>query len=123
MSVDEKPKKAGRPEYQPTEKHFEVVRALCLFGASHDSIAAFIGIAPKTLRKHYKELLKYCHGQKNLSVETSLFYNAVVKNNVTAQMYWLDNHMKDKYGKHNVDDPLEGIKDALLESLANKLPD
>lgn len=92
------PPKVGRPTYIPTEQHYQIVRALCLFGAPHDYISAYIGITPKTLRKYYPELLADCKENKNYSVESSLFIQAL-RGNIDACKYWLDNHMRDKYNK------------------------
>ena len=98
-SDKDKPVKVGRPKYVPSEKHYQIVRALCLFGAPHEYIAYYIGITAKTLRKYYPELLADCKENKNFSVESSLFIQAL-RGNVDACKYWLDNHQKDKYNKN-----------------------
>jgi hypothetical protein len=115
--------KVGRPTYIPNERHYQVVRALCLFGANHEYIAAYVGITPKTLRKYYPELLADCKENKNYSVEGSLFMQAL-RGNVDACKYWLNNHMKAQY---NDKTPIEiNDKDTaqqILNAIARALPD
>lgn len=121
--TDDAKVKVGRPQYIPTDNHYQIVRALCLFGAPHEYIAQYIGITDKTLRKYYPELLKNCKENKNYSVESSLFIQAL-RGNVDACKYWLDNHLKDKYNKQPV--LQEGNEDdaqRILNAIANALPD
>ena len=125
MSVDSKKpskKKGGRPSYEPNDRDYQIVRALCIFGASHKYIAHYINITDKTLRKHYRELLDECMYDRDMEVESSLFYNAVVKKNFHAQKYWLDNHKRDKYNTSSGPSEPESARD-ILEELVDKLPD
>lgn len=125
--IDEnEPKKTvGRQPYVPKESHYQIVRALCLFGAPHDYIAYYIGISDKTLRKYYPELLAGCKENKNYSVESSLFIQAL-RGNVDACKYWLDNHLKDKYNRNPQQTDAADSTDSnnkLLADIANMLPD
>lgn len=121
MAEEGQPPKVGRPQYIPNEKHYQIVRALCLFGAPHEYIAYYVGISAKTLRKHYPELLKDCKEDKNYSVESSLFIQAL-RGNVDACKYWLDNHLKDKYNKNPQQaDPGANNNQEFLNSLAGIL--
>lgn len=116
------PHKIGRPRYIPCKAHYDIVRALCLFGAPHDYIAPYIGITPKTLRKYYPELLKNCKENKNYSVESSLFIQAL-RGNVDACKYWLDNHLKDKYNRNPVpSEPTDDNSD-IMATIYENLPD
>ena len=127
MSVDndKEPKKTvnrgGRPEYKPNDKHYQIVRALCIFGASQKYISHYIDVSPHTLRKHYRELLDECMYDRNTEVETSLFYNAVVKKDTRAQMYWCDNNMSDTYNKGTTQ--AEASPADILKDLVDHLPD
>lgn len=125
MSVDKKKpakNKGGRPSYQPNEKHYAIVHALCCFGANHRYIAQKIGISANTLRKHYRKLLDECHEQRNDEVEKSLFLNATVRSDFRAQAYWLENHARDRYGNTTVDTQQESSED-ILKQLVDHLPD
>ena len=44
-------------QHEPTETAVAQVKALAAHGVSQDAIASYVGIAPKTLRLHYRELL------------------------------------------------------------------
>lgn len=117
-------RKVGRPAYIPSQIHYEVVRALCLYGAPHDVIASHIGITPKTLRKYYPELLANCAEDKIGSVETSLFLAATVKGDVRAMQYYLDNHAKHKYNKTPIPvEPEDEDNDDILSIIADNVPD
>lgn len=48
---------AGRPRHAPTARTRRIARALSRRGATHDQIAAAIGITAPTLRMHYHEEL------------------------------------------------------------------
>ncbi len=125
MSVDKKktPKnKGGRPAYEPNDRHYQIIRALCIFGASHKYIAQYINVSEKTIRKHYRELLDDCMYDRNKEVESSLFYNAVVKKNFHAQKYWLDNHKRDTYNTSSGPTESETTQD-IIAAIVDELPD
>ena len=120
---EDEPKKIGRPQYIPTDNHYQIVRALCLFGAPHEYISQYIGITDKTLRKYYPELLATCKENKNYSVESSLFIQAL-RGNVDACKYWLDNHLKMTYNKNPITkDPDGDSAQKILDAIAKALPD
>ena len=52
----------GRPSHEPTPVSRRNVEALAGYGVPEVDIAGVIGIDPKTLRKHYREELKYTSG-------------------------------------------------------------
>jgi hypothetical protein len=58
------------------------------FGLRQDDVADLLGIAPKTLRLHYKYELATGMARANAKVAQSLFDNATRHNNVTAQIWW-----------------------------------
>lgn len=44
----------GMPPHEPTQESRAEVKALAAYGISHEQIGQYIGIDPKTLRKHYR---------------------------------------------------------------------
>lgn len=116
--------RVGRPSYIPNSKHYDLVRALCLYGAPQKWISQYIGISEKTLRKYYPELLDNCKEDKIGAVETSLFINAVVKGNFQAQQYFLETQAKDRYNKNPIDSmPSDDDDDDILSIIADHVPD
>ena len=55
----------GRPAHKPDPVTRRQVEALAGYGVPEIDIAGVIGIDPKTLRKHYREELKYGHVKAN----------------------------------------------------------
>lgn len=49
----------GHPPFEPTEKQRGSVNALSAAGYTQDDIAAYVGIDPKTLRKHFDRELRF----------------------------------------------------------------
>jgi hypothetical protein len=47
----------ARPRFAPTEENRRQVKLLAAMGTPHDLIGKVIGIAPKTLRKHFDQEL------------------------------------------------------------------
>lgn len=87
-----KPK--GRPEHAPTEKDRKTVQAMASYGVPQDNIAEVLGIAPKTLRKHYDRELKISRTVANAQVAQSLFQVATgpgdSASKVSAAKFWLE---------------------------------
>lgn len=85
------PNKAGRPEHQPTPERRQQVESMAGFGIIEDDIARSVGIAPKTLRKHYREELDLGHIKANAAVAQSLYKKALGDGTsaVTAAIFWL----------------------------------
>jgi hypothetical protein len=80
-----------RPPYQPTPAETKQVEALAAYGISEDDIARVIGIAPKTLRKHFRQELDTGHIKANAKVAENLFRKATGtgREAVTAAIFWL----------------------------------
>lgn len=78
-----------RKKHQPTEKERGQVNAMAAYGVPEDRIALVIGIAPKTLRKHYRRELDTAHTEATAKVAECLWNNATKKNNVSAQIFWM----------------------------------
>jgi hypothetical protein len=73
--------------HKPTIETRAQVKALARFGIRQDKIALFLGIAEKTLRKHYRAELDIASAEADLQVANALFTNCL-KGNVAAQIFW-----------------------------------
>lgn len=76
-------------EHKPTEVTREQIKSLLAFGITQEDVAAYIGIDPKTLRKHYREEIDKALTSANFKVAGALYKNAVDENNIQAQIFWL----------------------------------
>jgi hypothetical protein len=67
------------------------VEALAGYGVPEADIAGVIGIDPKTLRKHYREELRYGHVKANAKVAENLFRKATGdgRESVIAAIFWM----------------------------------
>lgn len=80
----------ARPEHQPTDKDRLTVEAMTGYGATAEEIALLLGIAPKTLRKHYRQELDTGKIKANAKVAESLFKQATKQEpSVPAAIFWL----------------------------------
>jgi hypothetical protein len=78
--------------HEPTEKDRRQVRVLSgMVGATHEEIAAVLGISEPTLRKYYREELDASPMEANAKVAQSLFRQATNpdKPNVVAAIFWM----------------------------------
>ena len=80
----------ARPRFAPTEETRRQAKMLAGLGISHDSIAELIGIAPKTLRKHFHRELSRGPTETNAQV-TKTLYQTAIGGNVPACIFWLKN--------------------------------
>ena len=67
---------SGKPAHVPDEKSRRTVEAMVGYGIQQTEISAVIGIAPKTLRKHYRNELDTGAVKANARVAESLFQQA-----------------------------------------------
>lgn len=90
-------KKTGRPPYAPTERERGQVEALKAIGYPDKLIAKKLGINPRTLTKHFADVLEGAEEQATLNVIQSLYQKAVgnaklgIKPELGAICYWLRN--------------------------------
>lgn len=93
---------AGRPPHEPTEKTRAEVSALYSYGVPLAEIAAYIGIDPKTLDKHYRPELDIAKAKSHAAVGKFLYQaasGALVKEGAThsdcvrAAMFWAKTQM------------------------------
>ena len=92
----------SRAPHQPDAKSRAEVSALCSFGVPQESIAEFIGIDAKTLRKHYRDELSSAVVKANAAVGRFLYQNAsgqtlgsgaTHSDCVRAAMFWAKTRM------------------------------
>ena len=81
----------GRPPHEPTPMSRRNVEALAGYGIPEADIARVIGIDPKTLRKHYRQELRYGHVKANARVAENLFRKATGEGReaVIAAIFWM----------------------------------
>lgn len=104
-----------KPEYQPTEEGRRMVMAMSGYGIPHVEIALVVGIAPKTLRKHFRHELDTGHINANAKVAESLYNKAIGDGSsaVTAAIWWT----KAQMGWREKVEHEHGITDTLAEVL------
>lgn len=76
--------KRGRPAYRATAEKRERVEILVATGMAEEEIARVIGIAPNTLRKHFREELLNGRAKRRGAVIEAMF-RAATGGNVSAQ--------------------------------------
>lgn len=81
----------GRPAHKPTPMSRRNVEALAGYGVPEADIAGVVGIDPKTLRKHYRQELRYGHVKANAKVAENLFRKATGdgRESVIAAIFWM----------------------------------
>jgi DNA-binding CsgD family transcriptional regulator len=81
----------ARPSHRPDEDTRRQVEAMAGYGVREDEIAEFIGIDPKTLRKHYRSEQRRGHTKANAKVAENLYRRATGESReaVTAAIFWL----------------------------------
>lgn len=75
-------------KHEPTDETRAQVKALAGFGIREDEIAKYVGIAPKTLRKHYRHELDVGVTQANINIAQSLYQQAM-NGSTSAAIFWL----------------------------------
>ena len=107
-------KKLSGNEHVPTEATRAEVVALATFGTDQESIAVYMDMDPKTLRKHYRRELDISKIKANMTVAKSLFRNATENENVSAQIFWLKTQARWKEPENTtelrVDEKISNIK-------------
>lgn len=73
--------------HEPTESTTATARRMSGFGFTHEQIALALGIDPKTLRKHYSEVLAVGAVSASEKIVGALFSKAM-RGDVTAQIWW-----------------------------------
>lgn len=84
-----KKKETGRPAWAPSDDDRETAKIMKAQGASHEVIAAALGVSEPTLRKHLSLDLDIAIAEKTAEVMKARFKSAVA-GNVTAQNKFLE---------------------------------
>ena len=81
----------SNPQHTPTTQQRRQAEVMAGYGVPHDDIARCIGIAPKTLRKHYRDELDVGHVTAHCKIAANLFRIATGTGPkaVTACIFWL----------------------------------
>lgn len=83
----------GRPAYEPTDKDRATVKAMAGYGVPQAEIARVLGLAEKTLRKHFRDELDLAAIQANAQVAQSIFQRATDPKagapGITAAIFWM----------------------------------
>src|SRR6476619_1411665 len=88
---DDKTQLGGRPSFQPTPSQRQMVEAMAGCGIPETDIATVVGIAAKTLRKHFRAELDTGHIKAKAKVAGNLYRIATGSGReaVTAAIFWL----------------------------------
>ena len=81
-------RRVGRPRYVPVAALGRRVETFASYGIPDDDIARELNIHLSTLRKYYREQLRFGRVKTNAQVAGFLF-NAAKRGNVTAMIFWL----------------------------------
>ena len=86
-------KKAGRPEWEPTDQDRKTALAMAGFGVPHADIAKVLGKSKTTLLKHLGEEMGRSKAIKNAKVAQTLYKRATNeeggRDSVVAAIFWL----------------------------------
>jgi hypothetical protein len=111
----------ARPEHTPTDETRDQVLRGVIAGVDQDRIAAILGIAPKTLRKHYRDELDHGKAKANMAVGGSLYQKAI-GGDTTAAIFWAKTQMgwreTQNVNQTNVDIDLSTLDDDELDRIA-----
>jgi hypothetical protein len=85
------PHLGGRPSFEPSQSQRQMVEAMSGCGVPEADIAVVIGIAPKMLRKHFRQELDTGHIRASAKVAGNLYRIATGSGReaVTAAIFWL----------------------------------
>ena len=81
--------KGGRPKHEPTDQSRKTVEAMAAGGILQDDIAVVIGVAPKTLREHYREELDTAATKANAKIAQK-----ATSGDTTALIWWTKARMR-----------------------------
>jgi len=79
--------KVGRPAHRPTPENRRLVELAAAVGTPHHDIAKLIGTGTRQLLRDYPDELELGKIRANVKIGGTL-YNAAVKGNVTAMIFW-----------------------------------
>ena len=82
-------KKAGRPPHKPTDQSRNMVLEAVGMGMEQTMISKLLDIAPKTLRKFYRDELDTGVARANMTVAKSLYGRAISGKDTIASIFML----------------------------------
>lgn len=100
----------GRPAFQVDAAQLKQLKLLAGYGLTLNELAGFLGINPSTLDDlikrdpNIKGAIEKGRSEAAGQVAQSLFNNAVRKNNVTAQIFWLKTRLRWREADRRDDD-------------------
>lgn len=106
-----------------TEENKTKVKALAACGVHSEIIAKYLSIDPKTLRKYYSDIILKATTDRVAQVGNALFDNAVRKNNVAAQIFYLKCQGRWKEPKNDDEDNIQKESLDILQEIMKNLPD
>ena len=80
--------KRGRRAYEPTPEDRLKVARMARLGFPQTDIAKVFAMAPKSLRKHFREELKISGIEATVDVIETLYKMATSGTNTTASIFW-----------------------------------
>jgi hypothetical protein len=120
-------KLGGRPEYSPTEKDRAFARAMTMAGVQQDRIAEVLEIAPKTLRKYFREEIDFGRDHACANVVANLYRQATKDDPraipaaiywTKAQMGWKEANVHEHTGANGGPITFDGARSSLAAKLA-----
>jgi hypothetical protein len=114
----------GRKKEVPSQKvDLGEVEKLAELGFTDVEIASWFGLSERTITNYKKDpefLAVLKRGKMNADREVlrSLYKNATVKNNVTAQIFWLKNRQPERWRERhelNIQEERPEVNDNILE--------
>ena len=78
----------GRKQHAPTDAQRQIVQLHATMGTTHEMIARIIGIAPKTLVKHYRDELDLSMVKANAAIGGKLYKKALA-GDTASMVFWL----------------------------------
>lgn len=116
-----------KPSHKPTDKTRAEVEALTAYGVPSAEVALYVGIDPKTLRKHYRQELDVARTKAHAKVGKFLFNAAsgdALKNGashsdcIRAAMFWAKTQM----GFREKEESSQGDMSEVIAKLIDRLP-
>lgn len=80
----------ARPRFTPTAEQRRMVKSMAAMGIPQDQIAPLVSCkSPKTLRKHFREVLDQGNTEANFNVAKVLYKMATSGEDPAATIFWM----------------------------------
>lgn len=112
----------ARPFWQPSKDDLKKIGLMSIAGITHDQIASVMEVTKKTLykNKEVRKILDDSLTQANSRV-AGVLYNAALKGNMTAVIFWLKTRARWKDSGDDIN--IKTDKDNKIEFIISKKPD